>query len=51
MNRRVTELINLAQMQIGEIKAELAPLETSRVISEIASQLEVLFQKKGQTLT
>ena len=51
MNRRITELTNLAKMQIGEIEVELEPLETSRIISEIASQSEVLFQAKEQTLT
>ena len=51
MNRKITELTNMARMQIGEIEVKLKPLETSRLISEIASQSEVLFQAKEQTLT
>ncbi|MFC1952167.1 ATP-binding protein [Chloroflexota bacterium] len=50
MNKRVTELIGLARTQVDEIKVEPAPLEMSRVISETTSQLDVIFQKKGQTL-
>ena len=51
MNRRVTELLNLAQMQIGELMIEPTPLEMGRTITEMVSQLEVLFEKKNQTLT
>ncbi len=50
MNRRVAELLNQAQIKIGEIGVELAPLETGRVISEVAAQLEILFGTKEQTL-
>jgi len=51
MNRRVTELLDLAQMQIGKLVVEPTSLEMGRAITEMASQLEVLFEKKKQTLT
>jgi signal transduction histidine kinase len=51
MDNRVTELLDLAQMQIGELRVEPTPLEMSRTITRIASQLEVLFKKRNQTLT
>ena len=51
MDRRVTELLDLGQMHIGELRIEPTPLEMSRAITEIASQLEVLFEKRKQTLT
>ena len=51
MDRRVTELLALAEMQIGDLKIEPAPLEITRAIDEIASQLRILFEKKRQTLT
>ncbi|HEY87168.1 MAG TPA: GAF domain-containing protein [Dehalococcoidia bacterium] len=51
MDKRVTELLDLAQMQIGELRVEPTPLEMSRTITRIASQLEVLFEKRNQTLT
>jgi len=51
MNRRVTELLDLAQMQIGGLKIESEPLEMSHAITEVASQLRILFEKKEQALT
>jgi len=51
MDRKVAELLDLARMQIGELKIEIKPLEMGRVITEVASQLHILFEKKEQTLT
>ena len=51
MNRRVTELLDLAQMQIGRLKIESEPLEMNHAITEVASQLRILFEKKEQALT
>jgi len=51
MNRRVAELLDLATMQIGELKIEPEPLEMTHIITEVASQLRVLFKSKKQTLT
>jgi len=51
MNRRVTELFDLAQMQIGGLKIESEPLEMNPAITEVASQLRILFEKKEQALT
>jgi len=51
MNRRVTELLDLAQMQIGGLKIESEPMEMNHAITEVASQLRILFEKKEQALT
>jgi signal transduction histidine kinase len=51
MDKKVAGLLDLAQMQIGELKIEPKPLEIGRMITEAASQLCILFEKKEQTLT
>jgi len=51
MDRRVTELLDLAKMQIGELRIEPEPLKMGSVITEVASKIRVLLEKKGQKLT
>lgn len=51
MNRRVEEILNLAQMQIGELKIKPERLEIGHAITEAAFQLRPLLKKKEQTLT
>ena len=50
MDRRVTELLDLAKMQIGELKIQSVPLQLSLAITDMASQLNILFENKGQKL-
>jgi len=51
MDRRVGELLDLAKIQIGNLKLQLQPLEINVVIDEVVSQLSSLFKNKGQSLT
>ncbi|MFC1902934.1 ATP-binding protein [Chloroflexota bacterium] len=50
IDRRVSELLDLAKMRIGQLMIEPEPLETGSVIAEIASKLSILFEKKEQNL-
>ncbi len=50
MDRRVTELLNFAKMQGGELQIEAKPVEISQTIVETSSQLGILFQNKVQIL-
>jgi signal transduction histidine kinase len=50
MNRRVTELLNLASLQVGELKIETEPVAIDQLIKEVVQQLEVVFESKKQTL-
>jgi two-component system clock-associated histidine kinase SasA len=50
MNRRVSELVDLAGMQSGKISFKAEPLEIGREISEIASDLDSIFESKRQKL-
>jgi signal transduction histidine kinase len=50
MDRRVSELLDLARMQTEEPRLTLEPLEIGLVITDVASQLDILFKNKGQTL-
>lgn len=50
MNRRVTELLNLARMQVGGLSIEPKPLEIGRAIKQAVSQIEFLFKAKKQRL-
>jgi K+-sensing histidine kinase KdpD len=51
MNRRVTELLNLARMQVGGgLSIEPKPLEIGRAINQAVSQIEFLFKAKKQKL-
>lgn len=51
MDRRVGELLDLAKIQIGNLKLQLQPLEINVLIDEVVSQLSSLFKNKGQSLT
>jgi len=51
MDKRVAELLDLAKLQIEELKIESEPLETVSEITDIASRLHILFERKEQTLT
>lgn len=50
MNKRVTELLNLAKMQIGNLEFNPEPLEFGVVIEETVSQLLPVFGNKEQSL-
>ena len=50
MNRRVSELLDLAQTQIGEIRIELKLTEIGEMLNQAVSQLQILFQMKEQVL-
>ncbi|MFC2044863.1 ATP-binding protein [Chloroflexota bacterium] len=50
MNKRVSELLDMAKLQIGELSIKLEPLDINRTITEIQQQLQVLFQNKKQTI-
>ena len=50
MDRRVSELLNLARLQIGELKIEPEPLAIKQTIAEVAQQLQIIFENKKQTL-
>jgi len=50
LNRRVVELLDLAKMEIGELRIELEPTEISKILNKAASQLRILFQAKEQRL-
>lgn len=51
MNRRVNELLDLARLQIGELRIEPEPLEIGRTITESSSKLLILFENKKQKFT
>jgi len=51
MDRRVSELLDLARMQIGELTIAPESLEIGPLITGIVLQLDILFKNKGQTLT
>jgi signal transduction histidine kinase len=50
MDRRVTELLDLARMHIGELIVKPQELDIAPVLNEIVSQLLVLFEDKRQNL-
>jgi signal transduction histidine kinase len=50
MDKRVSELLDLARMQIGELSITPTPLEIGPLITESALQLNILFTNKRQTL-
>ncbi len=50
MNNRVTELLDLARVQTGEVQLQLQPLDIGSTIKELASQFLILFEKKKQSL-
>jgi len=50
MDRRVTELLDLAKIQIGELRIQSVPLQLSSAITDMASQVRILFETKEQRL-
>ncbi|MFC2067031.1 ATP-binding protein [Chloroflexota bacterium] len=50
MNSRVSELLNLAEIQIGEPPIKLEPVRIGKVIAELEEQLSIIFEKKKQTM-
>ncbi len=51
MNHRVTELVEMAKSQIGDIKVQMTPLEMKSVLIDSVSQLMVLFDNRHQKLS
>lgn len=50
MNKRVSELLDLARMQLDELKLNSESLEIGTVIEEVISQLSSVFKNKDQSL-
>jgi len=50
LDRRVADLLDLARVQIGGLKIVPKPLEIGTVITDIASQVMILFENKQQKL-
>jgi len=48
MDRRVSELMDLAKLQIGDLKIEKQPVDIGSLIGNIATQMLVIFQNKQQ---
>lgn len=48
MDKRITELLEYARMQTGGLELSAQPVEVQTVIRDVASQLSVLFDNKGQ---
>jgi K+-sensing histidine kinase KdpD len=49
MNRKITELLELAGMERGNISLNLEPLDITSILQDISSQLSILFQESNQT--
>ncbi len=50
MDKRVTELLDLAKIQLGSLEPNLEPLEIGAIIEEVIFQLTPLFKNKKQSL-
>ncbi|MFC1907244.1 ATP-binding protein [Chloroflexota bacterium] len=50
MNSKVSELLDLATMQIGEPPIKLEPLSIGKVITKVEQQLRIIFENMRQTL-
>ena len=48
MNRKITELLELAEMERGKISLNLEPLDISSLLKDISSQFSILFQESHQ---
>jgi len=51
MNKRVTELADLAKIQVNRIVLDITAMDIGAVIEDIASRMRYIFKSKGQTLT
>ena len=47
MNRKITELLELAGMEKGKINLDLEPLDITFVLQDISNQFSILFQESG----
>ena len=47
MNRKITELLELAGMEKGKINLGLEPLDITFVLQDISNQFSILFQESG----
>ncbi len=50
MDKKVSELLDLAKVQIGNLELKVEPTEINVIIEEVASQLHSLFKMKKQSL-
>ena len=50
MNKRVTELLDLAKLEIAAVELTLEPVSMGSIIKDIASRLFYVFKNKGQVL-
>jgi len=50
MDRRISELLDFARMQTTGLRFQAEPLDISPVLAEVASQMAVLFDRRGQGL-
>jgi len=51
MQRRVAELLDFARTQTGQLKINPEPLEMGDIITDVTSQIGILFENKQQELT
>ncbi|MDP2919080.1 MAG: ATP-binding protein, partial [Dehalococcoidia bacterium] len=50
MDKKVSELLDLARIQIGRVELDLEPLDLHGVIDDLTSQLSSLFKNKEQSI-
>lgn len=50
MDRRVSELLDMAKIRMGGLQLHRQPEDIGRLIAEVASQLQTLFKNKRQSL-
>ncbi|MFC1990062.1 sensor histidine kinase, partial [Chloroflexota bacterium] len=50
MDRRVTELLYFAKVEVGQMQIKPEPLDLGIVVNEVVSQLNILFEQKEQGL-
>jgi len=50
MDRKVSELLDLARVQIGRVDLKLEPLDLPEIIEDLTSQLSSLFKNKEQSI-
>ena len=50
VNRRISDLVDFMRAQSGDLELEPGSVEIGPVISEVASELLILFNRKGQAL-
>lgn len=50
MDRRISELLDFARMESGEMHLQLKPLDIGPAIEEVSSRVSILFTNKNQTI-